>query len=390
MQRAQAQANQPYQDYSGQRIAGLTGDQTQAMQGIMGLQTPYAEVSGANVANAAGLRALGYNYSPTSFNAQNVSAPQAAGATMQAAQSGYNPQLQQYLQGPAGQFGQAQADQYMSPYMQSVVDTQKAEAIRDAQKDQLGADLSAAKAGTYGGSRQLLAQTERERNLGTQLGNIQATGSQNAFQQAQAQYNADRAAQLGVSAANQQAQLGVQQLGTQTGAQMALANLSNAQQAAVQNQAAQLQTQGLNAQQALQAALANQQAGLQTQQMAEQSRQFGSQQGLAALQAATQAGQVTGNIGAQMGQSDLARLQAQLGVGQQQQQLSQAQLDQQYADFLRQRDYPMEQLSYYSNIVHGLPVTPNSTATTYAAPPSAASQIGGLGLGALGMYNMTK
>jgi hypothetical protein len=53
--------------------------------------------------------------------------------------------------------------QYMSPYSQGVVDVAKQEAIRDAQKTQLGANLGAARQGTYGGARQLLAQTERER-----------------------------------------------------------------------------------------------------------------------------------------------------------------------------------------------------------------------------------
>jgi hypothetical protein len=61
-----------------------------------------------------------------------------------------------------------------------------------------------------------------------------------------------------------------------------------------------------------------------------------------------------------------------------------------YADFLRQRDYPMEQLGYYSNILRGLPVGLGSTATTYGQPPSVASQVAGLGLGSLGMYNMAK
>jgi hypothetical protein len=37
-------------------------------------------------------------------------------------------------------------------------------------KHNLGANLGAARQGTYGGARQLLAQTERERALGQQLG----------------------------------------------------------------------------------------------------------------------------------------------------------------------------------------------------------------------------
>ena len=49
--------------------------------------------------------------------------------------------------------------QYMSPYMQNVVDVQKQEALRDAQKAQLTTNLGAARQGTYRGARQLLATT---------------------------------------------------------------------------------------------------------------------------------------------------------------------------------------------------------------------------------------
>jgi hypothetical protein len=69
---------------------------------------------------------------------------------------------QQYM----GMATDPQAQQaFMSPYMQNVVDVQKQEAIRDAQKGQLGQNLAAARQGTYGGARQTLAMTERERNL---------------------------------------------------------------------------------------------------------------------------------------------------------------------------------------------------------------------------------
>ena len=86
--------------------------------------------------------------------------------------------------------------QYMSPYSQGVVDVAKQEAIRDAQKTQLGANLGAARQGTYGGARQLLAQTERERALGQQLGNIQTRGLQSAYEAAQKGLEAERTAEL--------------------------------------------------------------------------------------------------------------------------------------------------------------------------------------------------
>jgi 23S rRNA A2030 N6-methylase RlmJ len=78
-----------------------------------------------------------------------------------------------------------QTQMYMSPYMQNVVDVNKQEAIRDAQKGLMAGNLGAARQGTYGGARQLLAQTEQDRNLQTKLAGIQATGTQQAFEAAQ-------------------------------------------------------------------------------------------------------------------------------------------------------------------------------------------------------------
>ena len=377
----------PYQQYTGQRIADFTPLQQQSFQGVQNLGTSGAIGQGIDIANQASQRALNTSYTPTTaqnqyqgfdpyqsrsfgnqfqapsqyqsgqFNAERVQAPslqnyqmqaprdvQSQGydaATMQAAQTGYNPQLQTFQMGPAERietqsFAQpGSADAYMSPYMQSVVGAQQREATRasDIQRNQNQAQ--AVKAGAFGGSRQAIVEAERQRNLGTQLGDIQATGLQAAYQDAQKQFNAEQAARLQAQQSNQQAgltvgrenlasQIGTQQLGAgQIGLQTSLANLSSAQQAAVQNQAARNQAMGMNAQQAMQAALANQQAGLTTgqqnlaanlgiqqlgaqqglqaalanqqyglnaQQMAEQSRQFGAGQGLTAAQLQAQYG----------------------------------------------------------------------------------------------------
>ena len=182
----------------------------------------------------------GYEPDLTSYQmgpVQQVSAQQVGAPEMQAAQTAYGQQpLEQFRMATPGQFGAAEAQQYMSPYIQNVVDVQKREAIRGAQQAQLAQDLGAARQGTYGGSRQLLAATERERNLGQQLGDIEAKGLQAAYENAQAQYERDRAAGMTAGQANLNAALQQQQLGTQTGLQAAMANLSNEQQARVNNQ----------------------------------------------------------------------------------------------------------------------------------------------------------
>jgi hypothetical protein len=92
---------------------------------------------------------------------------------------------------------------YMSPYMQNVIEIQKQQAIEDAQRAQLGANLGAARQGTYGGARQTLAQTQREAALNKQLSDIQAQGLQSAFDQAQ------KSQQFGVTSGLQGLQAGI-------------------------------------------------------------------------------------------------------------------------------------------------------------------------------------
>ena len=83
---------------------------------------------------------------------------------------------------------------YMSPYMQAVVDTRKREATRQADIASQDLSLAAAGQGSLGGYREAIQQAELDRNLMQQLDDIQATGSQAAYEQAVAGFEADRAA----------------------------------------------------------------------------------------------------------------------------------------------------------------------------------------------------
>lgn len=340
MGRAMQASRTDYTPYPYERIAGFTPAQQQIQQNVLGLGAPNQFAVGSGLAAAAGQASLGAgNYNPNQFNAQQVQAPQ----------------MERYgLQGPE-MFGSQQAQQYMSPFIQQALEPQRREAITNARRGQIVQDLGAARQGTYGGSRQLLAGMERERNLGQQLGDIEARGMQSAYENAQAQFERDRAAGMTTGQQNLEAALRQQQLGTQTG---------------------------------LQAALANQQMGLEAQRLGEQSRQFGSQQRLAGLAQAGQMGQTLGNLGQYQQQADLQRLQAQAAAAQEPRGLEQQRLDQDYADFLRQRDFPMEQVGYLNNILRGLPVGLSTTNTTYATPPSFASQALGAGLGGLSVARL--
>ena len=270
--KTEALTESPYQAYGGQRLATATPEQQAVRQDVAGMQQPGQFAAGTGLAAAGGLNALG------------------AG--------------QQYMN-MATSPGAQQA--FMSPYMQNVVDLQKQEAIRDAQKGMLAQNLGAARQGTYGGARQLLAGTERERNLQQNLANIQATGAQKAYEQAM------------------------------------------------------------------------------------QGMQFGTTAGIQGAQAASQAGATLGQLGIGQQQSaiDLAKTREAFGaMGQAEQQKA---LDLQYQDFLQQQQYPYKQLGFMSDILRGSAnLAATGGKTVYEPPPSVASQIGGLGLAGLGVYNLLK
>jgi len=84
----------------------------------------------------------------------------------------------------------------MSPYMQQVVDIEKREAERAAERTRQGLAAQAVGSRAFGGSREALMQSELERNLQQQLGDIQARGQQAAFQQAQQAFEQQKQRQL--------------------------------------------------------------------------------------------------------------------------------------------------------------------------------------------------
>ena len=140
----------------------------------------------------------------------------------------------QGLQSLSGQqFGQPQADQYMSPYIQNVIQNQQRDAARMSAIQGTQQQAQATQAGAFGGARDAIMRAERERNLGIQQGDIQAAGLQNAYTNAQNQFNADTSRGLqGFSALGSQGQ----NLYGQTTGNMNLQNaLGTQQQQQVQN-----------------------------------------------------------------------------------------------------------------------------------------------------------
>jgi hypothetical protein len=262
-------------------------------QTIMGQS--YDQMYG-NALNQAGLAGSGRVASLSPMQTQigqtlsGMQVPGQFGAGTQAVQSGIGT-----LQGLANP---SQTQAFMSPYIQNVVDVNKQEAMRDAQKQLVGANLASSRQGTYGGARNALMQSEADRNLQTKMGNIQATGMQSAFEDA-------RKSQLA------QAQ-GYGQLGSTMGA-------------------------------------------LGTSQLA--------------------------------GQMDITK--AQGAYGDLQRAVQQQQLDAQYKDLMDRLNQPLSNVETMSNLARGVPLTQTGgTQSVTTPPPSFASQLAGMGLTGLSLYNM--
>lgn len=100
-----------------------------------------------------------------------------------------------------------EVQEYMSPYIQNVVDIQTREAQRQADVAEQQLASQAVASGGYGGSREAILQAEQQRNLQQQLGDIQAKGTAAAYEDAQRRMAEQRGREL--SAGTQFGALGV-------------------------------------------------------------------------------------------------------------------------------------------------------------------------------------
>jgi hypothetical protein len=465
LKRSEADSIQGYQPYGGQRLAYFSPDemQSQAMtrgyanagtpqaytdaQTRFGAQTPYN--SGYTAGDAPqGYQAgtVGPTYQAGAYNQGYQAGPFDAGYSAGNRQTGYDPTIRQsgYSAGQTAQtynpLGYEQnISRFMSPYQQNVTDIEKREAARQSEIMGKGIGDQATAQGGLGGYREAIQQSERERNLSQQMGDIQTRGSQAAYQNAQAQLERERAGGMGAARfgldaftqqqAAQQQQEQLAQRAFETSEQSRQQQETFAQSAfnageSARQQAAQL---GLSAQQQEEAARQAQekfsQSGYQMQQSAQQ--QQGAQQ-LQAFQAQQQAYQQQGaqgldsyqaqeaarqaqerfgqsaydmsnrynmaaaqglqGIGGAQQQDVLSRIQALQGIGAQDRALRQASMDMGYDDFQRQRDFSKQQLSDFSGMLRGVPVTPNQTTSTYSQQPGLFQTGIGAGLAGLGLY----
>jgi len=330
-----------YQPYQFERIApsGMYGDiqGSRAMvrgiaeSGVPGMQDA---MSGTRIGMSGVLGAS--QFAPGSFSA-------VAPGTSEFTQYGYTD--------PTA-FLDADIQGYMSPYMQNVVERQREAAILEDQRQLASRNAAAIQAGAFGGSRQGVQEALAQEALGRQLGDIQALGSQQAYEQAVAQFNAQRAIEMDMDA--------------RRAGELSRVEAARAQQ---QQFADQLRA---NEAQRVQAAL-------------EQSRQFGAGQALAGYQALGSLSSQLANMGQTQRAADIQGAQLLETVGRDIRAEDQARLDMAYEDFARQRDYPISQYERMAAILRGVPVTPDVEEQRFVSY-NPVQQALGAGISALGLY----
>ena len=429
LERTAYETMRPYEAFPGQRIADFTPEERMSMQGMTEMAaagTPYQMRQASDIASRVGYQPVGQGLSMArEFQPQDVISQYSGPDIDPGYQAGDISQGYQAGQRTAGYTGQpgfgtqqfgpgftpgTVADpetiqSYMSPYQQMVTDVEKREARR--QSDIMGSQMGqqAAQAGGLGGYREAIMQAERERNLGQQLGDIQTRGSQAGFQQAQQAFEADRAARL------QAGQLGLQMGGAREQALQAGERFGQQQFMTNEQLRQQQQQANLGVYQAGESA--RQQAGrmgMSAQEIEDRGRQAENQARMGAQQfniqqqrAAAELGirglgfdqatrdqqlraaQQLGGYGSQEQQMAYQRLQNMQAAGEMQRQLSQQGLTMGYQDFLRQQAYPREQISFYNQILRGLPIQPGTTQATFGGPSSLERMLGS-GIAGVGLY----
>jgi len=204
LSKAQALSNTPYQTYQGPLTAGASDLQTKAFQGIGNLSVPnngmYTPVGGTFTSSGAyqppGVS--GFGAGPTDANS-----PVATDA------------------------GQSPVQQYMNPYLQSVLDPQLNALRRQNQISQNALGAQYAGSGAFGGGRQAIGQAQSNADLMRNLNQTVGQGYANAFDAAQQQFNTEQ--QRKIQEAQFGANFGLQGLEAKRGLLGQMAGLGEAQ-----------------------------------------------------------------------------------------------------------------------------------------------------------------
>lgn len=394
------------QAMQGQRIAPMNAQQqlaTDTVNGIQALPSAQAAVGDINASTQNSAIGAGAGYGQAGAGligqgaTQNIAGAlspfiqQAMGYVNQGANTNLVGMASPYIQGAASPIGLSAASPYLnaasqslpqatmnnlSPYLNGAMNSLSNQAAYDLQNKYLPAvNDSFISAGQFGSTRDQDITAQTVHDLSNSVMNQQSTLLNNAYGQAGqlAESNLGLQGQLGQTAgqlgtAQQQALLGAgSTLGTLGGAQAGLSLQGAGQVGALgQSLAGALGTQG---QLGIQGGTALGNLGYQQGQLQASTNQ--NLQGAANLYEQNEQNAV--NL-------PISQANAEMAIGNQQQQLQQTNLNTAYQDWINQTFYPQNQTSWLSNIVRGLPSQPagyGSDVTT-SNPTNTGAQVGGL------------
>ena len=378
-------SKRPYEAYQGSLTAGFSPEQEAAfryMQEGVGATTPlYQRAAGVtnDVASYQPINVGNTWVNPGSIGFERVGAGQIGAERVGAGQVGF-----ERVNAPS--FLTGNVDAYMNPYISNVENAalQRLEGATKQAVNRIGDQARAA--GAFGGSRQGIAEGTALGEAARSAGELSANLRSQGYNQAAALMQADQQRAMQAALSNQAA-------GIQTGQ----FNTEAALRAAFANQQAGLQAGQFNTEAALRAALANQAAGITTGQTnldANMRAQLANQQANMQAQLANQSAGLQGanlRMGAAGQLADLgtAAQRARItdasmieNIGMQRQAQQQALLDEAYARWNEQRNYPIEMLNMRLGATSATPYSQTTTGTSTAPRQSGNGLMTGLGAAA--------
>jgi hypothetical protein len=181
MGKAQALSNAPYQVYQGPMTAGESDLQNKMFQGLGGLSFP---------------NQLGQSFSSSGAYQPPTMAPNTFANQPIGTGAGATPLGSTGTSGATGATGTTAtpniAQQYMNPYLQSVLQPQMEELRRQSQINAQPGLAKLTQAGGFGGGRQAIMESENNRNLLQAQNQAIGTGYSNAYDKAMQQFNTEQ------------------------------------------------------------------------------------------------------------------------------------------------------------------------------------------------------
>ena len=172
--KTQAMANSPYQVYGGPQTAGQSTLQSNLFQGLGSI--PFPSQLGQSFSSSSAYEPPAM--SPNTFANQPIGTGAGAG-TGTLGTGGTQPTT-------------GIAQQYMNPYLQSVLQPQLEELRRQSQINAQPGLAKLTQAGGYGGGRQAIMESEANRNLLQEQNKAIGTGYSNAYDKAMGQFNTEQ------------------------------------------------------------------------------------------------------------------------------------------------------------------------------------------------------